>query len=185
MAKSCQVDLDTPWKSLPKKKRDQVLYGLGEKRIRVTWGAEGSDAQGSWGMRFEGVLNSLMRCFRETSSEAMREHYRRFMSERPCDACDGQRLRPESLAVKLGERAITEVTKLDVRRAHAHFKGLALRPAEQRIAEAALREVMHRLSFLLDVGSNICRRSDRADVERLVKPNACAWQRSWVASSQA
>jgi excinuclease ABC subunit A len=152
MAKECQVDLDAPWKNLTKKKRDQVLFGLGDKRIRVTWGAEGSDAQGSWGLRFEGVLNSLMRRYRETSSEAMREHYRRFMSERACDACGGQRLRPESLAVKLGAIAITEVTKLDVRRAHAHFKSLALRPAEQRIAEAALREVMHRLSFLLDVG---------------------------------
>jgi excinuclease ABC subunit A len=152
MAKACQVELDTPWKELPKKKREQVLFGLGDKRIRVTWGKEGSETQGSWGMRFEGVLNSLTRRFHETSSEAMREHYRRFMSERPCDACSGKRLRAESLLVRIADKAITEVTELDVRRAHAHFESLALRPAERRIAEGALREVMHRLSFLLDVG---------------------------------
>jgi excinuclease ABC subunit A len=152
MAKACDVDLDTPFQKLPKKKRDQVLYGLGDKKIKVTWGEEGSENQGSWGMRFEGVLNSLMRRYRETTSEAMREHYAKFMSERECDACGGKRLRPESLAVRLGKLGIHEVTVLTVRDAHNYITQLKLKPHEQQIAQGALREIERRLSFLLNVG---------------------------------
>jgi excinuclease ABC subunit A len=152
MAQACAVDLDTPFGKLPKKKRDQVLYGLGEKRIKVVWGAEGSETQGSWGMRFEGILNSLMRRYRETSSEAMREHYTKFMSERECDGCGGKRLRAETLAVRVGDSSIAEVTSLTVARAHAHVGALSLSVHERRIAEGALREIERRLSFLLNVG---------------------------------
>ncbi|MET0340837.1 MAG: excinuclease ABC subunit UvrA [Polyangiales bacterium] len=152
MAQACAVDLDTPFEKLPKKKRDQVLYGLGEKRIKVSWGAEGSENQGSWGMRFEGILNSLMRRYRDTSSEAMRDHYAKFMSERECDQCGGKRLRPETLAVKVGDVGIAEVTSLTVGRAHAHVTGLKLGASDRRIAEGAVREIERRLSFLLNVG---------------------------------
>ena len=65
--------------------------------------------RGSWGMRFEGVLPNLMRRYRQTSSEAAREHYKKFFSERHCEACGGLRLRPESLAVRVQERSIAEV----------------------------------------------------------------------------
>ena len=88
-----------------------MLYGLGEKRITVAWGEEGAESQGSWGMSFEGILNSLMRRYRETSSEAMREHYTKFMSERRCDVCDGQRMRKESLSVRVGALGIAQVTR--------------------------------------------------------------------------
>ena len=152
MAQACAVDLDTPFEKLPKKKRDQVLHGLGDKRIKVTWGAEGSENAGSWGMRFEGILNSLMRRYRETSSEAMREHYTKFMSQCECDACGGKRLRPETLAVRIGDSSIAEVTSLTVARAHQHVQAMRLRPNERRIAEGALREIERRLSFLLNVG---------------------------------
>jgi excinuclease ABC subunit A len=152
MAQACAVDLDTPFEKLPKKKRDQVLYGLGEKRIKVTWGAEGSENAGSWGIRFEGILNSLMRRYRETSSEAMREHYTKFMSERDCDACGGKRLRAETLAVRIAEHNIADVTSLTVARAHEHVSGLTLRANERHIAEGAVREIERRLSFLLNVG---------------------------------
>jgi len=152
MAKACQVDLDTPFKELPKKKRDQVLFGMGEKRVRISWGTEGSESHGSWGARFEGIMNSLMRRYRETSSESMREHYRRFMSERDCDVCEGKRLRAESLAVLIGDLSIATVTAMTVHGAHAHFSKLTLRKHEQTIAEGAMREIDRRLTFLLDVG---------------------------------
>ncbi|MFT3921640.1 MAG: excinuclease ABC subunit UvrA [Myxococcales bacterium] len=152
MAKACDVNLDTPFEKLPKKKRDQVLYGLGDKKIKVTWGQEGSETQGSWGMKFEGVLNSLMRRYRETSSEAMREHYAKFMSERECDGCGGKRLRAESLCVRVGSLNIEALTALTVRGAHEHVSALNLREHERRIAEGALREIERRLSFLLNVG---------------------------------
>jgi excinuclease ABC subunit A len=152
MSKACAVNLDTPFAKLPKKKREQVLYGLGDKKIKVTWGAEGSENQGSWGLKFEGILNSLMRRYRETSSEAMREHYTKFMSEARCDVCDGKRMRKESLSVRIGQRGIHEVTALTVKGAHTHVTTLKLRPHELRIAEGALREIERRLSFLLHVG---------------------------------
>jgi excinuclease ABC subunit A len=152
MAQACAVDLDTPFEKLPKKKREQVLYGLGDKRIKVSWGNEGAENQGSWGIRFEGVLNSLMRRYRETTSEAMREHYTKFMSERACDGCGGKRLRPETLAVQIGGVSIAEVTSLTVARAHAHIKSITISEHERRIAEGALREIERRLSFLLNVG---------------------------------
>jgi excinuclease ABC subunit A len=152
MSKACDVDLDVPFGKLPKRKREQVLYGLGDKRIRVSWGEEGKDNHGSWGLRFEGILNSLMRRYRETNSEAMREHYAKFMAELPCDACAGRRLRAETLAVRIGGSSIAEVTSMTVARARTHFESLTLTPNQRKIAEGALREVDHRLAFLAYVG---------------------------------
>jgi excinuclease ABC subunit A len=77
MAKATGVDLDKPWKKLPEKQRQQVLFGLGDKRMRVTWGKEGSESHGSWAIRFHGVIPTLMRRYQETSSERMREVYRK------------------------------------------------------------------------------------------------------------
>jgi excinuclease ABC subunit A len=152
MANACEVDLDTPWARLSERKRRQVLYGLGERRIRVTWGQAGTETEGSWGMRFEGVINTLARRYHQTTSEAMRELYRQYMSEQPCEACGGRRLRPESLAVLLEGRNIAEVSAMTVREAHRHFVDLRLEGARRQIAHGVLREVRSRLEFLLNVG---------------------------------
>ena len=82
-----------------------VLYGLGGRKISVTWGKEGTETHGTWGMKFQGVIPNLMRRFQQTSSEAARDTYRKFMSDQPCDACGQKRLRPESLAVERSARA--------------------------------------------------------------------------------
>jgi excinuclease ABC subunit A len=154
IAKACKVDLDAPWKKLPAEQRKQILHGLGDKRVQVTWGnaEDESKSHGSWGVRFEGVVPMLTRRFHETSSEAMREHYRRYLSERPCDTCHGNRLRPESLAVRLAGMAMHEVTALTVRDAHVHFDTLPLAGRAKQIAESVLIEIQSRLRFLLDVG---------------------------------
>ena len=152
MSKACEVDLDTPWGKLSKQKRQQVLYGLGQKRIRVSWGKEGTETHGSWGMRFEGVIPNLERRYRQTASEAAREHYRKFFAERSCDACGGLRLRPESLAVRVADRGVAEVTSMTVADAHRHFAGMALKGSHKAIAEGVLREIVGRLVFLLNVG---------------------------------
>ncbi|MEM9460834.1 MAG: excinuclease ABC subunit UvrA [Myxococcota bacterium] len=152
MSAACEVDLDVPWSSLPKRKQKQVLYGLGGKRIRVQWGDEDTDNHGSWGMRFEGVIPNLMRRYRQTSSDAARDHYKKFFAERACDACGGRRLRPESLAVRVADQGMSEVTSMTVGAAHAHFDGMQLRGSHKTIAEGVLREIVSRLSFLLNVG---------------------------------
>ncbi len=154
LAKSCDVDLDTPWNKLPKKKRTLVLHGAeaGSKRIAVEFGSEGSTSHGTWGMRYEGVLPNLMRRFRETDSDAAREFLRKFMREANCDTCDGKRLRHESLFVRIGKTNIAESTAMTVRQASDHFGALGLLGAKATIGEGALREIASRLTFLLNVG---------------------------------
>jgi excinuclease ABC subunit A len=103
-------------------------------------------------MRFEGVIPNLERRYRQTSSEAAREHYRKFFAERACEACEGRRLRPESLAVRVAERGVANVTAMTVADAHRHFAALPLAGSHKTIAEGVLREIVGRLTFLLNVG---------------------------------
>jgi excinuclease ABC subunit A len=152
LSEATGVNLDVPFGDLPKKQRDQVLYGLEGKKIRVQWGTEGSENHGSWGVRFAGVIPTLMRRFRETSSERMREQYKQYMSEVRCDACDGTRLRAESAAVRVGGRGVADILALSVRDSASWFSGLSLGVSEKRIAEGPLREIQSRLGFLLNVG---------------------------------
>ncbi|KYF74757.1 ABC-ATPase UvrA, partial [Sorangium cellulosum] len=152
VAKACSVDLDVPWRKLGAKKQEMVLHGLSGKRIAVTWGKEGTETHGTWGMRFEGVIPSLMRRFQQSSSESAREAYRKFMSERACDACGARRMRPESLAVRVADRGIADVTAMTVRDAFDHFSRLELPGNRQKITEGVRREITSRLSFLLNVG---------------------------------
>jgi excinuclease ABC subunit A len=152
LAKATGVDLDVPFSKLGKKQRDQVLYGVEGKKIQVKWGKEGSESHGSWGMRYRGIIPTLMRRYRETSSERMRDQYRRYMRESTCDVCGGKRLRPESLFVKVGGYGIADVQALSVREAATWFSALELAGAARAIAEAPLREIRSRLEFLLNVG---------------------------------
>ncbi|WP_437278320.1 excinuclease ABC subunit UvrA [Sorangium sp. So ce375] len=152
VAKACAVDLDVPWRKLGAKKQEMVLHGLSGKRIAVTWGKEGTETHGTWGMKFEGVIPSLMRRFQQSSSESAREAYRKFMSERPCDACGARRMRPESLAVRVADKGIADVTAMTVRDAYDHFARLELPGNRQKITEGVRREITSRLSFLLNVG---------------------------------
>ncbi len=157
VAEAHDIDLDVAWAKLGKKKRDVIMYGSAGQRIRVRWGNEESGgSHGEWGMRFEGVVHNLERRFGQTSSDSAREYYRRYFTDKPCESCGGLRLRPESLAVKLltasGTKNIAEVTNLTVREAHDWFGALELGGAQKIIAEGALREIVGRLGFLLNVG---------------------------------
>jgi len=152
VAKACAVDLDTPWRKLGKKKQTLVLYGLGGRKIAVSWGEEGSETHGTWGMKFQGVIPTLMRRYQQASSEAAREHHRKFMSEQPCEPCGGLRLRPETLSVRAFGKNIAEVTAMTVREAHEHVGSLTLSASQRRIAEGAVSEIKSRLFFLLNVG---------------------------------
>jgi excinuclease ABC subunit A len=167
VARTFDVDLDAPWRSLPKEKRRRVLYGLegvqvarrpsshDSSKIIVRWGKEGTGSSGTWAMRYEGVVPNLERRFRETSSDAARDLLGHYLRERACDACKGRRLRPESLAVRLpaaGGRTIAEVTAMTVAEAASVFAKASLPAADKAIAEGALREIDGRLRFLLDVG---------------------------------
>jgi excinuclease ABC subunit A len=150
VAREHGIDLNKPWKSLPSAHRRVLLYGTGDQRVRVQ--VKGSWGAGAFRMRFEGAINSMMRRMRETQSEDMRQYYQRFLSSRPCSACNGRRLRTEALGVKLAGKNIAEATALSVAGASAFFGKLDLKGSDATIAAELLKEIRSRLRFLLDVG---------------------------------
>ena len=152
VCKACKISMDTPWKKLGKAQQRQLLYGLGERRITVVRGEKGSDREGSWGMLFEGTIPMLRRRYQQTASEAAREHYRPYFSHLFCDACQGERLRPESLSVLLEGHGIADLTAMTAGQAFDLLGRMDFTGARRQIAEDAVKEVRARLRFLLDVG---------------------------------
>src|SRR5512139_91990 len=150
VARERGIDLNKPWKALPEPHRQVILFGTGDERIAVKY--HGSMGSGSFRMRYEGAINSMMRRMRETKSEDMRQYYQKYLSSRPCSACGGRRVRREALGVKIAGRTIADVTALSVAEAHAFFDSLDLKGAEATIAAELLKEIRSRLRFLLDVG---------------------------------
>jgi excinuclease ABC subunit A len=142
--------LDKPWKSLPKKFRDIVLYGSGEDEIKFSF--EGDNSQYTFKKAFEGVIPNLERRYRETDSMTMREELQRFMSQQTCPACEGTRLRKETLNVRIAGLNISELTHKSVEEALAFFQGLVLSKRDAEIAKRIVKEIHDRLQFLADVG---------------------------------
>jgi len=143
---------DTPWKDLPKKVRDIILYGTGGEAVPLVF----QDGRKRYQVMkpFEGVLNNLERRWRDTDSQWMREELSRFQASAPCEACNGARLKPEALAVKVGGKTISEVTEMSVAEAAVWFADLKaqLSPKQMTIAEKVLKEIGDRLGFLNNVG---------------------------------
>jgi excinuclease ABC subunit A len=150
LAKSFKIDLDKPWNKLSDKQREVLMHGTGDKRVMVAW--EGKNSAGEWAMRFEGILAQLERRHRESSSERTRAHYESFFRAIPCAVCAGTRLRPESRAVFIAEKAIVQVTGMTVRQASDFIGNMKLTGTRAQIASEVLKEIRNRLSFLLDVG---------------------------------
>jgi len=143
-------DLDTPWKKLPKKARDILLDGS-EESIYVKYKNRYGRQRAYW-TTFEGILPNIERRYRETESDAAREKLEQFMREIPCRACRGQRLRPETLGVTIGDRNIADVTDLSIRDALAFTGDMGLSEREEMIAARLVKEIRARLGFLVDVG---------------------------------
>jgi excinuclease ABC subunit A len=133
LAKRHRFSLETPWSELKKPVRDVILHG---------------ERDGG----FEGVIKTLERRYRESSSEDTRAEIEQFMAERPCPACRGARLRPESLGVKIAGRSIAEVVRQTIKDAGRFFDDLTLTEREAAIARRVLKEIRERLGFLMNVG---------------------------------
>ena len=143
--------LETPWQELDKKTKQALLYGSGEERFHFRYtNMFGEDKE--YFVPFEGVMPLLARRYHETDSDEMRESYENYMTEIPCKACHGARLKPETLAVTVGGKNIDEVTRMTIREADAFFTQLTLTQRETKIARQILKEIHARLNFLLDVG---------------------------------
>ncbi|MCE9573245.1 MAG: excinuclease ABC subunit UvrA [Deltaproteobacteria bacterium] len=150
LAKSYKIDLDKPWNKLSEKHRDLLMNGAGDKRVTVEW--QGRHGSGEWDMRFEGILNQLERRHRESSSDRARAYYEGFFRAIACASCHGSRLRPESRAVFVGDKAIVDVTGMTVKQSFELIEGLKLTGSKAQIAGEVLKEIRNRLTFLLDVG---------------------------------
>ena len=146
LSRAFGIDLDTPWKDLPKKQTDAVLYGSSGKELSMKWG------EARWKMEWEGLVNKLWRSFNSTTSESMKQYYMKFLSDKPCPTCLGERLKPESRAVKVHGKSIVDLSKMTIRQALDFIGDLPLTKNEQTIAAELLKEIRSRLSFLADVG---------------------------------
>ncbi len=150
LAAHYHFSLDVPFKDLPDEAVDVLMYGTRGERIPMTRENKYGTATGM--QEFEGILNNLSRRHLETKSSWMREELETYMSQSPCDACHGQRLRPESLAVTVGGRNIVEFCDLPVSDALAALDTLTLTEREQTIGAQILKEIRSRLGFLQNVG---------------------------------
>ncbi|WP_374232472.1 excinuclease ABC subunit UvrA [Cellulomonas sp. ACRRI] len=150
LADDLGFSMDAPWRALPERAKKAVLYGENHKvhvKYKNRWGRERQYSTG-----FEGVVTFLERRHSETESEWSKEKYEAYMREVPCPVCEGTRLKPEVLAVRVGGRSIAEVCALPIREAKEFLDTLELGVRERQIAEQVLKEIQARLGFLLDVG---------------------------------
>ncbi len=149
MEKDWGFDWDTPWKKLPRKQKDIIMNGS-SKPLKVTW--KHKNSSGTHQMEWEGLVHILMRRYKQTKSEEMKTWYERFMTSSECENCSGKRLKPEVLAVRIGNKSIIDFTDLTPTEALSFLENLTLTGNAAIIADELLREINNRLSFLVNVG---------------------------------
>ena len=144
------VDIKKPIKKLPREFLDKILYGTGDEEIDFEY----TSASGTRRFRapFEGVIPTLERRYNETKSQGMRDFYEMYMSESPCQTCNGARLKKESLSVKVGDKNIKELTDMSIIKIKEYLSSLKLTKKEEMIANQIFKELNQRLQFLIDVG---------------------------------
>jgi excinuclease ABC subunit A len=146
-----EIDLDRPWQDLTDEQQNLFLYGTGGDRVYVQY-RNRMGRKRSYMLAFEGIVKSLERRYRETDSTQQRERIEEYMSFRACPACKGARLRPEVLAVTVGERNIHQFTRMSVAHALEFLEALELTEVEELIGARIIKEIRERLSFLDNVG---------------------------------
>ena len=142
------ISQDTPWKDLPQEAKQIILYGSGNVCVPLYYSSFVSDKP------FEGVIPNMERRFLETDSAASREELSHYQSSAPCTYCNGKRLKPEALAVKVCGKDIMEISDLSIKQALVWFSDVEaqLSPQKQQIAHKILKEIIERLQFLNNVG---------------------------------
>jgi excinuclease ABC subunit A len=146
-----EIPTDLPWQELSEQQQDYFLYGTGGDKVYVQY-RNRMGRRRSYMVDFEGIVKSLQRRYRETDSSTQRERIEEYMSFRPCPVCKGARLKPEVLAVTVGDKNIHEFTRLSVTRALEFLTRLDLTETEELIGHRIVKEIRERLTFLHDVG---------------------------------
>ena len=142
-------DLDTPYKDLPKKVQEVLMYGEPEK-LKVTYTKE--NVKAVYNHSFEGEINNLRRRYMETNSDSMKAEIEKYMSDNPCPKCKGARLKPEALAVTVGGKNIFEFTKMAIREELDFINSIDFSEKDKIISSKIIKEIQSRLSFLINVG---------------------------------
>ncbi len=142
-------DLDTPYKDLPNKVQEVLMYGEPEK-LKVTYTKENVTAV--YNHSFEGEINSLRRRYMETNSDTMKAEIEKYMSDNPCPKCKGARLKPEALAVTVGGKNIFEFTSMAIREELDFINSINFSEKDKIISSQIIKEIQSRLSFLINVG---------------------------------
>lgn len=150
LADSYGFDINTPYEELPEEIRHMLMHGTDGRVVKVKY--RGQRGVGVYDVAFEGVIKNVQRRYRECGSERMKKEYESFMRITPCAECGGKRLKPEALAVTVGDKNIAEVTELSISKLMDFMQGLELTPHQLAIGKLVLREIKARLQFLLDVG---------------------------------
>ncbi|MBC7146149.1 MAG: excinuclease ABC subunit UvrA [Thioclava marina] len=152
LSKHYGFDPKKPWKDLPEKVQNLFLRGSGDEEIKFRFDEGGRVYEVS--RTFEGIIPNMERRYRETDSAWSREEMERYQNNRPCHACEGYRLRPEALAVKIGGKHIGQIVEMSIREAHDWVATVpdSLSQQKNEIAHAILKEIRERLGFLVNVG---------------------------------
>lgn len=152
LAEMYGVDIDLPLEKLPAKFMKALLYGTGSKHLKYTYISRRSGRRSQMDHPFEGVINNLERRYRETASDFMQERIQQYMTNKPCPDCHGARLKPEILAVTVGNKSISQISDMSVTDGYDFFESLDLNEKESMIGFQILKEIKERLKFLIDVG---------------------------------
>lgn len=150
LAKEYHFDLDTPFEEYPQEVQDVLIHGTNGKEVKVYY--KGQRGEGVYDVAFEGIVKNVERRYRDTGSETMKQEYESFMRITPCPSCKGQRLKPEALAVTVGDKNIYEVTSMSISSLSEFLEGLQLSETQQLIGEQVLKEIRARVGFLVNVG---------------------------------
>jgi excinuclease ABC subunit A len=151
VAETFRIDIGKPWSKLSKAHKKVLLYGAGTRKVHIQYRNRYGTLR-SYDTNYEGVLPWLQRRHSESESDYQREQIEGYMREVPCPACGGARLKPESLAVRIGDRNIAQLCALSIRSAHDLLGTLGLTSREEMIAARVMKEIRARLQFLVDVG---------------------------------
>ena len=152
LAEEYDFSLSTPFCEYPKKIHDILIYGTNGKSVKVHY--RGQRGVGVYDVAFEGLIKNVERRYRETGSDSTKQEYETFMRVTPCQACHGQRLKPTSLGVTVGDKNIFEVTSLSIDNLQKFIQNLELSEQQLLIGKQILKEIRARVSFLADVGLN-------------------------------
>lgn len=152
LAEMYDVDISLPLKKLPTRFMKALLYGTGSKHLKYTYVSRRSGRKSQMDHPFEGVINNLERRYRETASDFMQERIQQYMTNKPCPDCKGARLKPEILAVTVGNKNISQINDMSILYAYDFFESVELNEKDSIIGFQILKEIKERLKFLIDVG---------------------------------